>query len=228
MEMQGAQPVWVSALRILLQITLALFFVLTSVRLLLTKGFVRLEYALPGFPADPYGFTKTDRIHYADLSLEYLLNDQGIDFLGDLTLADGSPLYNSRELRHMSDVKQVTRSALQVWIGSGVAAVVLAAALWQLAGVQELVRGLRSGAILTVGVMLVLIVGLVLGFSVLFVGFHRVFFEGNTWLFEYSDSLIRLFPERFWQVAFGTIAVATLAMGGVLYAIAGWLGSRAA
>lgn len=31
-----------------------------------------------------------------------------------------------------------------------------------------------------------------------FTTFHRIFFEGDTWTFPLSDTLIRLFPMRFW------------------------------
>jgi integral membrane protein (TIGR01906 family) len=42
--------------------------------------------------------------------------------------------------------------------------------------------------------------------------FHQVFFTGDSWLFYYSDTLIRLFPIRFWQDAF--LWAAILALGG--------------
>jgi uncharacterized membrane protein len=47
-----------------------------------------------------------------------------------------------------------------------------------------------------------------------FTFFHTLFFEGDSWLFYYSDSLIRLFPIRFWQDAF--LWAAALALGGGL------------
>lgn len=227
MDVQSNQAGWVGGARVALQAAILVFFLLTSVRLLLTRGFIRFEYAIPGFPADPYGFTKAERIHYADLALDYLLNEQGIDFLGELEFDDGSSLYDARELRHMADVKQVTRAALRVWVGSGVVAVLLGLLLWQSAGLTALSHALAGGAKLTAAVMLILLVGLVVGFSVIFVGFHRVFFEGSTWLFNYRDTLIRLFPELFWQVAFATISLGTLAQSGALYAIARWLEGRA-
>lgn len=37
--------------------------------------------------------------------MNYLTNDEGIEFLGDLKFPDGSPVYNERELHHMVDVK---------------------------------------------------------------------------------------------------------------------------
>jgi integral membrane protein (TIGR01906 family) len=35
-----------------------------------------------------------------------------------------------------------------------------------------------------------------------FTEFHGLFFTGNSWQFLFSDTLIRLFPLRFWQDAF--------------------------
>ena len=105
--------------------------VLTAVRILLTPAFVVFEYNTPGFPADPYGFTKQQRLHWANVALEYLLNSAGISFLGDLRFQDGQPLYNERELKHMSDVKNVVRKALYVWYVSLVA--LLGLGIWSFA-----------------------------------------------------------------------------------------------
>ncbi len=51
-------------------------------------------------------------------------------------------------------------------------------------------------------------------FDEFFVLFHSLFFEGNSWLFYFSDTLIRLFPIRFWQDAF--LWAAVIALGGGL------------
>jgi integral membrane protein (TIGR01906 family) len=218
---------WISVARTLLQALLPVLMVLTSVRLLLTEAFVLFEYNVIGIPADRYGFTKTDRLKYADIALEYLLNDAGIEFLGDLRFADGAQVYNEAELGHMEDVKVVTRAAIRVWMVSIVAALLLSALLSRSAGSAELWHALRGGSTVTFVLMGVLAVGLVVGFSVIFVGFHQVFFDANTWTFPYQDTLIRLFPERFWQVAFGTIAGFTLLQAGLLYTLSRIMANRA-
>jgi integral membrane protein (TIGR01906 family) len=51
------------------------------------------------------------------------------------------------------------------------------------------------------------------GFGVFFVGFHEVLFPAGSWTFEYSDTLIRLFPERFWRDVFTIVAILPLAGG---------------
>jgi uncharacterized membrane protein len=45
-----------------------------------------------------------------------------------------------------------------------------------------------------------------------FTAFHHLFFTGDSWLFLFSDTLIRLFPIRFWQDAF--LFAAVIALGG--------------
>src|SRR5512135_1969043 len=72
--------------------------VLTSVRLMLAPLYINLEYNVPGFPEDSFGFTKRDRLHWADITRLYLLNPAGISFLADLRFPDGTPVYNEREL----------------------------------------------------------------------------------------------------------------------------------
>jgi len=222
----SSQTGWLTAARIILQVLIPVILVLTSVRMLMTDTFVRFNYAIPGFPEDRYGFTEEDRLHHAPIALEYLRNDPGIEFLGDQLFEDGSPVYNVRELGHMEDVKDVTRAALNVWRIGLLAAVVLSVVLWRVAGNQFLWEAWRGGAKLTAIIMLVLLVGLIAAFSVLFVFFHQVFFDPDTWTFLFSDTLIRLFPQRFWEVAFGTVALATLLQAGLLYLISRFLLSR--
>lgn len=204
-------PNWVRLATSLLAVVVPLALLLTNVRLLLTPAYVRVAYQLPAFPEDRFGFTQADRIGQADTALAYLLNDAGPEFLGDLRFEDGTPVYNERELRHMVDVKRLVQTALQVWLGSLAFSVVLGVALWRIQGVGRFTLGLNWGSKLTLWLIGILGLGLLFTFSTVFIGFHRIFFEGDTWLFLYTDTLIRLFPERFWQDAFIILAGSTLA-----------------
>ena len=190
-----------------------------GMRALLTPAFLQIEYNMPYFPEDSYGFTKEDRLHWAPYALEYLVNSADISYLGDLTFDDGSPLYNERELSHMEDVKVVTVGALNVWYISLALLIMLGAWTWREKQMQVYFRGLMRGGWLMVwlagAVGLIVVVGMVISPSVFmsfFVGFHALFFEGDSWLFLYSDTLIRLFPLRFWQDAF--LGAAIIALGG--------------
>jgi integral membrane protein (TIGR01906 family) len=213
------------AARAMIAVGLPVLLVLTSVRLLLMPAYLQLEYRTPGFPADPYGFALADRLKWSAVSLDYLLNDAEIKWLAEQKLSPGVPLYNDRELRHMADVKELVQVALRVWLGCAVLVVGLVVLLWSRREMALLLRGLQDGARWTLYLMAAIAIGLAASFSFLFIGFHRIFFEGETWLFLYSDSLIRLFPERFWRDAFLWIAGLTAVMALALWAGARW-GSR--
>jgi integral membrane protein (TIGR01906 family) len=173
-----------------------------GLRLLLTHAFPEIVYRLPGFPKDDYGFTLSERLHWSKLSIDYLVNGADISFLGDLTFPDGSSLFNDRELSHMHDVKGVVQPVL--WIGYAVWFLMLGIAIWARWGGwwPEYIKGIRRGGWITVG--LVVVLGILAGTSFwqFFTDFHELFFKGNTWLFEFSDTLIRLFPLPFWEDAF--------------------------
>lgn len=190
---------------------LALLFL--ALRLLLTPLFLEIEYRMPGFPPDTYGFTRDERLHYARLALQYLLNDAPRSFLGDLKFSDGSPLYTQRELDHMDDVRRVVRFSL--WTGRGCLTILILLGL--LAARQKTWpvyrRGLRLGGWLTITLVTLLGIGAAISFWQFFTLFHVLFFEGDSWLFYYSDTLIRLFPMRFWQDAFLFAGLLTLGSG---------------
>jgi len=190
-----------------------------GLRILLTPVFLQVEYNMPYFPPDDYGFTKEDRLQWAPYALDYLVNSADISYLGDLKFKDGKPLYNERELSHMHDVKRVTQGALNVWYISLALLTMLGGWSWRMGWMQAYRSGLRRGGWLMVwlaGVIgVVVIVGIFISpnvFMNFFVGFHSLFFEGDSWLFLYSDTLIRLFPLRFWQDAF--LFAAVIALGG--------------
>lgn len=225
-------PNWlVNLLRITIAAALPVVLALTNVRLMLTPLYINWEYNLRDFPADPYGFTREDRLKYSAIALDYLLNDAGIEFLGDLALPEdkianpdsGLRMYNDRELKHMLDVKIVVKGTMAVWV---VSSLLLAAAVVALAWQPETRPLLRSGLLAGSGITAGLLVGLGLfiglGFDTFFVLFHRVFFEGDTWLFRWSDTLIRLFPEKFWFDVFVLIAGGALAEALAIGAAAWW------
>lgn len=206
-------PGWLTRiLSIFIVIGLPLVLVLINTRLMMTDAFLKMEYNVPWFPDDAYGFSKEDRLNYAPLALAYLFNNEGIEFLGEQTFADGSELYNERELKHMVDVKDVTQriviggyTLLAAW-GISIALLVLNKQTH-----AALLRSLYYGSILTGVLIIAGLLGVATSFRVLFAGFHKLLaFEGDSWIFLYSDTLIRLFPLRFWIDAF------TLVLGGAL------------
>ncbi|MBL8101890.1 MAG: TIGR01906 family membrane protein [Anaerolineales bacterium] len=193
-----------------------------ALRILLTPIYYTVEYNMPYFPADEYGFTKADRLQWAPYAVEYLVNGADISYLGNLQFEDGTPLYGERELSHMEDVKGVVQGALRVWYVSVAILIALAVLASRTGRTLEYLNALKRGGLWMIGLAITL--GLIAGAGILlnpdifwlfFSWFHSLFFEGDSWLFYYSDTLIRLFPIRFWQDAF--LAAAVIALGGGLW-----------
>jgi len=232
-------PAWlVFTCRILLTVLIPVILTLTNVRLLMLPLFPNVEYNLSDFPPDLYGFTKADRLKWSKVAIDYLLNNAGIEFLGNLrfpegqtappeswqyyTTRDNTYLYNDRELRHMLDVKNVTRGALNVWAACGLLVLLVGGVLYYFGEKTALRIGLLGGAGITLVIYLGLITYIAVNFNALFVQFHEVFFAGGTWLFLFSDTLIRLFPVKFWQDAFTFIGGASLVEAALVGAWAWW------
>jgi len=197
-----------------LLIPIALTFI--GVRFILTHAYLQLIYTIPGFPPDSYGFSQQDRIRWSQVAWDYLLNNADISFLGDLKISDGSPVYNDRELSHMHDVKNVIQPSLR--LGISVCFVLLAMGIWaRLSGWwKEYIRGIWRGGWVTAGLVAVIGLLAIISFWQFFTVFHELFFTGNSWLFLYSDTLIRLFPLRFWQDTFAYVGIFALICGLVL------------
>ncbi len=209
--------------------------ILTTVWAMLHPAFLILEYNTPGFPADSYGFTKAERLYWARYAVDYLRNDADISYLADLRFPDGQQvppqscvqmddctrLYNERELQHMVDVKHVVRQALTVWQVSLLMLPVLGVWAWRGGWWDDFRRAVARGGLWTTGFSGFIIVFVLVGFGVIFVAFHEIFFASGTWMFYYSDTLIRLFPERFWRDAFLLVAGIPALAGFLLYRWAG-------
>jgi integral membrane protein (TIGR01906 family) len=194
---------WIKAsLKFLLMLLIPPILLITGVRILINPSFAKIEYNLPNFPEDKFGFSLEDRLNYADPSIRYLVNSEDISYLAELKFPDGTRIYNERELSHMEDVKNLVQIVLKFWL-SGLAIVLVIVLIlennnertvWQ--------KGLYWGGWITLGLVGIIILFLVINFNELFNWFHYIFFEGDTWLFWESDTLIRLFPIPFWRDAF--------------------------
>jgi integral membrane protein (TIGR01906 family) len=211
----NTQPIFPYLVSLLIPIAL----IGAALRILLSPIYFNIEYRMPYFPADEYGMTKQERLHWAPFAVKYLVNSADISYLGDLKFTDGTPLFNERELSHMADVKNVVLGALRVWYISLAILTLLAIFACRGKWIPGYINGLRRGGMWMIGLAVAL--GLVAGIGIVinpevfwqfFTFFHHIFFTGDSWLFYYSDTLIRLFPIRFWEDAF--LWAAILSLGG--------------
>ena len=208
-------------LKLLLFLLLPLLVVIGPVRLLVTNEYLAFEYGKADFPRDPFGFDQAQRLAYASANFRYVREGQSIATLVEQRLGD-APLYNDRELKHMQDVQNVYQAVWLVWrIAAGIILLAALALAWRAETRPTLAAAIKWGGSLTAG--LVAVVGLlaIIAWRFWFVAFHQIFFTPGTWMFNYSDTLIRLFPEKFWFDAALTISGLSL-FGGLLLALVGW------
>ena len=191
-----------------------IFLLMLGIRILLTPAFPEVEYRTPNFPEDSYGFTQAERLEYSKIAIEYLVNDAGPEFLGDLTFDDGTPLYKESEVSHMVDVKVLVKFGLRLWAWA--AGLLVTLGVWAKFGKwwQAYLWGAKRGGWLTLILTATLAILASINFWEFFAQFHHLFFEGESWIFLYSDTLIRLFPMRFWRDAF--LMEGVIVVGGAL------------
>lgn len=204
--------------------------ILTTVRLMISPWYVEFEYRTPGFPEDRYGFTKEERLKWSKATLQYLRDDSDISYLAELRFPEGqtvppnscrfmedcNKLYNQRELDHMLDVKNVVQAANWVWVGSLLITLVIGGWAWRASRSREFWGALSRGGRLTIVFTAVVLAFVLVAFGFIFVLFHQIFFDAGTWTFYYSDTLIRLYPERFWRDTFLMVAGVPALVGALI------------
>src|SRR4051795_4805009 len=138
---------------------------------------------------------------------------------GDFAVAlDGTPVLNEREQAHMSDVRTVFRG---LWILAIISVAVLIGATRRRDRARTW-RAVRAGALgLTVGTVVLGVVGLV-AFDQLFSVFHEIFFPAGSYLFDpATDRLVQLFPFAFWDETALVVGAAIIATALVVAFVAG-------
>lgn len=209
-------------LSLLIALALPFLLVVSGIRLVANDWFIHFEYdTRPGFPADPYGFTPEQRTRLAmDGLYSVLPQGEGLIRLEQAQLPDGSPAFNEREIKHIQDVRVLMAHVYPIQLMGLALIVILGSVLRRCAAWRRAVPdGLKWGAMLTLALLAVLIAYVLINFDAFFLAFHRLFFAGDTFMFLYTDTLIRLYPEVLWSDASILIGVLTVIMAIVLLAI---------
>lgn len=200
--------------------------VVNGLRVVAHDWIVRFEYGRDGFPADRGGLTRDERTALALTGLDSIRpGGDGVELLRRASLPDGSPAFNEREVAHMDDVRTVFGRALRAQLVVLVLLLVASVLLRRTALRAVVPLGLLAGALTTLAVALLAIPVILLGFDGFFTRFHGVFFEGDTWRFPSTDTLIRLYPERFWEDVAQLVAGLTL-LQAVMLVPSAWLWQR--
>jgi len=217
----------------LVVLAMPFFLVLTVTRVLISDWYPRHEYAKPDFSPDPYGFTQAERLDLSLVSIHYLQRleppEVAIEMLKAQRLpGTDRPLFDRYELSHMMDVKRLTDVLWQVHVAAGL--IVIAGLILLLVRRESRLTGYSAllwGGGLTALLLFGLVLFVLLSWREFFITFHDVFFPPGTWTFDWTSSLIRLFPDQFWFDA-GIILTAGSLLLGLLVALAGYVLGRTA
>jgi integral membrane protein (TIGR01906 family) len=216
MDQQNRYALLLSWLLILL---IPFFVILTPLYIFMTEWFVQFEYSQPAFPPSER-FTDAERLYNSIQTVRYVWGQISLTDLNNLGV------YNGREIKHLVDVQNVAHGALTFHAISGL---LILLALVVLARPRSTriyaARALVAGAAVTLVVIAAIGVFSVVAFDQFFVLFHHIFFEGNTWLFNYTDSLIQFYPEPFWETASYGFAL-FVGVASVLIGLVGWFWQR--
>ena len=178
-----------------------------ALRLVTLPWFPRVVYALPFFPADAYGFDRAERIALAGRCIDELNLPQGPLRLRQARLPDGSPAFTAGEIAHLDDVRRLYDRLTRVALLLGLVALALQPAAKREAGRQAVGKAVALGGWLSLGTLAGAALLMAAGWERFFVGLHELFFSAGTWRFPYESTLIRLFPELFWQLGAAAVTV---------------------
>ncbi len=197
------------ALTAVIALAIPLVIVGNGVWLLLTPATIELQYALPGFPVDPDGVQDPHRTELAKLGVEAVRpGGEGVVVLQEARLPTGRAAFTPREVRHMADVRAVVAAVVVAWavalVLAGLAAVALRA---RGASVRA---ALTRGGALAVAIAGFLALVMLVNFEWFFDAFHSVLFADGTWKFKDRFTLRQLYPDAFWAIAAGAVAVIAL------------------
>ena len=201
------------ALGIAITLAVPAILAVNGVRLVTNDRYVQALYDHGGVPADRYGLGSDERTRLGLIGLRSIQPsaESGIDVLREARLRNGEPAFNARELSHMADVRTLVARAYRFQVIAVVGIGLLALILGLLSSMRSLVPiALARGAVLTVLVAVTVGIVAATSYGSFETPFHTVFFDGESWRFAETDTLRRLYPDRFWldtAVVIGALAV---------------------
>ncbi len=205
-----------------------LFFLVAFTIVLVTSN---VRWAFNSLPLYEFGFSRHQVSRTTGLVEEQLSEaarqirdyfNSSEELLDVRITVDGTSreLYNSREILHMRDVKELALRIYRLQEGAFVYLFLFATLGFFVLGndfAGRLRRLLFQGSLLTVS--LVVLVGLVslVVFGPLFVLFHELIFSNDLWQLDPRTSyLVAMFPQGFWLDATLLIGIASIVEAGAV------------
>ena len=209
----------------------ALFIV--AVPLFLITGSVTWAFNSPGLynnGFEKYSISRISGISDSDLRQvgadirSYINSDEEPMNIQTRIFGVEQDLFNTKEIAHMKDVKQLVRGVYLLAVVSAVylAGMILVGFIRQKGPFAELLaKRLALGGGLTLALLVIFGAVAAFGFDSLFLKFHQISFANDFWQLDpRTDYLVKIFPDDFWFDATLWVAVRTV-IGALVITVAG-------
>ncbi len=203
-------------LSLLIVVLSPILYVGIPTRIAFNEWFIDWEYSKADFPKDRFGLEDDYRKYLAKLGLKAVLSE-GMEEFRRARLPDGRRAFREKEIKHMEDVRDFLKLFFP-FLYISIAFTVLA---FFIIGDPRLIgKVLVSSSIFS----FILVAGAgafaLLDYDLAFEVFHNYIFDPYSWRFKPTDTLLRIYPMKFWYD--GTIFV--LVLSGLLSLISLLLG----
>ncbi len=212
--------------RLVIILAVPVVLALLPVRVIMQPWIIPFEYG--HLPPDVFGMSPAERLRLGlDGLTSVTVNDPEMKVLRQARFDNGELAFTEREIGHMLDVQIVARNLFNAQAVALVLGLTAAALLYRERSARPaLASALRTGALVTLLAVLGVGVFVAAAWNSFFTTFHRIFFTGDTWLFAYTDTLIRLYPVQLWIEVTVMICSAIVVEAFALGAAAWWWRAR--
>lgn len=204
---------------------ISFIFIATAVQTLLSPTYINVAYQLPNIPIDKFGFSTSERLIWANVSVNFLISEINEEDLKLLILERRKPVFTEREVSHLVDVKKVIKSLTNLWVFSIALLLTTGLFFYRTNRLKLFLRSWVHASWLTIGILTIVGFFSFVDFWSFFSQFHELFFTGDSWLFPENSTLIRLFPTQFWQNSLNAIGFITLVFCLITIGVAGNISS---
>jgi integral membrane protein (TIGR01906 family) len=206
--------------RIFWAIAIPVFLISTTVNVITTSiDLYRYDFARYGISRVTH-ISNTQLEDAARMWIKYLNGQSDTPQLTVSKNGKDSPLYNSKEITHLADVRKITDIFRVLQVLSIIMLFITGLLLYFKGNFIQLIAGLRDGALIALVFTGILVVWAIADFEDLFYLFHIVSFSNDLWLLDpATDYLIMMFPESFFNDA-AMLVVGSIILESILLLIA--------
>ncbi len=190
-----------------------------STRLAFNEWFIDFEYSKESFPKDRWGMSDNLRRELAKVGLRAVLSEEGLREFKEVRFPNGRKAFNRKEVKHMEDVNRVLSVVFPMTY--------MLSFLWVLGFllVRERAKVLVMSGAFSLTLILSVSALVVSNYDLAFEVFHNFVFDPTSWRFRYTDTLLRIYPMKFWFD--GTLfVILTSAIISLIFILLGFLGKR--